>query len=246
MKKLIIIILFLSYSKIFAQTPQKLESNIFSIGIKTGYSQSKIDGLGKWLVSEGLSRVNENTTGHMLVGFDLMYELKRIPIGLSPTFHISNQNKQMTFLIDFTFQSGYTIIKKDKINLKALGGIGFGYARLDLNGVPSSFQSIAVNYSSPYPRLSFLNLRPSLMLNYTPYSLPNPNKGGDFHFQPIFYCQAGFNHFFNHRWRYGEVTSTSSNVNDDNSFSGVPVDMPNLIKNNFFISVGVAIAMQSK
>lgn len=244
MKIIIILVLFFGFSNLSAQVPQRLESNIIWLGMKTGYSQSKISGLDEWLVSEGLSSLRENSAGHTLLGFDLMYELGRIPIGLNPTFHISGRDKQLSFLIDITLQSGYTIIKKDKMNLKALGGIGFGYARLDLNGVPSSFQSIAANYSSPYPRLSFLNLRPSLMFNYTPFYKPNPSKTGNSHFQPIFYCQAGFNHFFNHRWKYGEVTNNS--IDDDNSFSGIGVDMPDLLKNNLFITVGAAFAMQSK
>lgn len=244
MKILTLLTTLICCSTLSAQTPQKLESNVIWLGMKTGYSQSKIRGLDEWLVSEGLSQVRQNNTGHTLFGFDLMYEAGRIPIGLSPTFHISGRDKQMSFLLDITFQSGYTIIKKDKMNLKALGGIGFGYARMDLNGVPSSFQSIAVNYSSPYPRLSFLNLRPSLMFNYTPFYKPNPNKTGNLHYQPIFYCQTGFNHFFNHRWKYGEVTNDV--INDDNSFSGVPVSMPKLLMNNFFITIGVSFAMQSK
>ena len=234
----------MSFSNLLAQTPQKLESNILWLGMKTGYSQSKVSGLDEWLVSEGLSRVRENSASHTLLGWDLMYEIGRIPIGLSPTLHFSGQDKQLSFLIDITLQSGYTIIKKDKMNLKALGGIGFGYALLDVNGVPSSFQSIAANYSSPYPRLSFLSLRPSLMFSYTPRSQPKPDEKGSSHFHTIFYCQAGFNYFYNHRWIYGEVTNNS--INEDNSFSGVPVSMPKLLKNNLFITVGVAFAMQGK
>jgi hypothetical protein len=244
MKKLIIISFILGFSNLSAQTPQKLESNIIWLGMKTGFSQSKISGLDEWLVSEGLAQSRQKSVGHRLLGFDLMYEAGRIPIGLSPTFHISGRDKQLSFLIDITLQSGYTIIKKDKMNLKALGGIGFGYARLDLNGVPSSFQSIAANYSSPYPRLSFLSLRPSLMFSYTPRSQPNVDKKGSSHSYAIFYCQAGFNHFFNHRWKYGEVTNDV--INDNNSFSGVPVSMPKLLTNNIFITAGVAFAMRGR
>ncbi|MDX1902581.1 MAG: hypothetical protein SFU27_00360 [Thermonemataceae bacterium] len=245
MKKLIIISFILRFSTLSAQTTQQLKSNIIWLGIKTGYSQSKMSGLDEWLVSEGLSQARQNNTAHRLLGFDLMYELGRIPIGFSPTFHISGRDKQLSFLLDITLQSGYTIIKKDKLNLKALGGIGFGYARLDLNGVPSSFQSIAVNYSSPYPRLSFLNLRPSLMFSYTPFYKPKPDKKGNIHYQAIFYSQAGFNYFFNHRWKYGEVTY-NDDINEDNSFSGVAVSMPDLLKSNLFVTFGVAFAMQSK
>ncbi|NJL15362.1 MAG: hypothetical protein HC913_21750 [Microscillaceae bacterium] len=244
MKKLIIIAFILGFSNLSAQTPQKLESNIIWLGMKTGYSQSKLKGLDEWLVSEGLSQVRQNNTGHTIFGFDLMYEAGRIPIGLNPTFHNSGSEKQLSFLIDITLQSGYTIIKKDEINLKALGGIGFGYARMDLDGVPSSFQSIAVNYSSPYPRLSFLNFRPSLMFSYTPRSQPKSEKSGTLHYYAIYYCQAGFNHFFNHRWKYGEVSN--NNINEDNSFSGVPVSMPKLLTNNVFITAGVAFAMRAR
>ncbi len=244
MKIRVLIVLCFLFSNLSAQTPQRLESNKLWLGIKTGVSQSKIDGLDEWLASEGLSRTYENKVNHKILGFDLMYELGRVPIGLSPTFHLTSQAKQMNFLIDITFQSGYTFIQRDKINLKALCGIGFGYAGIDFNGVPASFQSIAANYSDPYARLSFFNLRPSLMLSYTPFYQPNPNQKGNIHFQPIFYCQAGFNHFFGHRWKYGEVSNDV--INEDNSFSGTPVSMPALLKNNLFITFGIAFAMQSK
>jgi len=245
MKKLTFILFISAFSHLSAQTPQKLESNIIWLGIKTGISQSKISGLDEWLVSDGLSQVRQNNTAHTLLGFDLMYELGRIPIGLSPTFHISGRDRQLSFFLDVTLQSGYTVIKKDKMNLKALGGIGFGYARLDLNGVPSSFQSIAVDYSNPYPRLSFFNLQPSLMFNYTPFHKPNPDKKGDLHYQPIFYCQVGFNYFFNHRWKYGEVSFDNS-IDQGNSFSGIPVSMPKILTNNIFVTAGVGFAMQRK
>ncbi len=244
MRILTVLIILICCSTLSAQTPQKLETNIIWLGIKTGYSQSRISGLDEWLVTEGLSKTNENRVGHRLLGFDLMYELGRIPIGLSPTFHLTGQDKQMTFLIDITLQSGYTVIKKDKFNLKALGGFGLAYAGFDFNGIPNSFQSIAVNYSSPYARLSALNFRPSLMFSYTPNSQPKPNSKGHIHYQPIFYCQAGMNLFFNHRWKYGE--SGNNSINEDNSFSGDPVSIPNVLKNNFFIMFGVAFAMQGK
>ena len=244
MKTLVIIVFVLCFSNLSAQAPQKLESNIIWLGMKTGYSQTKMSGLDEWLVSESLSQVQQNSASHRLLGFDLMYEVGRIPIGLSPTFHFSGSEKQLSFLIDITFQSGYTIIKKDKVNLKALGGIGFGYARLNLNGMPTSFQSIAANYSSPYPRLSFLNLRPSLMFSYTPSSQPHSDKIVTSNYYAIFYCETGFNHFFNHSWKYGEATN--NNINDDNSFSGVPVSMPKLLTNNLFITFGVAFAMRGK
>ena len=244
MKKLISITFFLGIFNLSAQTLQKHEPNIIWLGMKTGYSQSKISGLDEWIISEGLTSAFDKSNGHKLLGFDLMYELGRIPIGLNPTFHFSGQNNPLSFLIDITLQSGYTVIKKDKMNLKALGGIGFGYARLNINGVPSSFQSIAENYSSPYPRLSFLSLRPSLMYSYTPHSQPKTDKKGKSHFYSIFYCQAGLNHFFNHSWKYGD--NTNNDINEENSFSGIPVSMPKLLKNNIFITVGVAFALPGK
>lgn len=241
MKKLIVITFILCYFNLSAQTPRKLDSNTLWSGIKTGYSQSKLRGLDEWLVTEGLARTNQNNASHTPFGFDLMYETRRIPIGLSTVFHISGSDTQLSFLIDIVLQSGYTVIKKEKMNLKALGGLGFGYARLDLNGVPTSFQSIAANYSSPYPRLSFLSLRPSLMFSYTPRSQPSTDHHEVLHAYAVFYCQTGFSHFINHQWKYGEVTN--NNINDDNSFSGIPVDMPDFLISNFFISIGVAFAM---
>ncbi len=245
MKSLIIVFaVLLVFSDASAQTPEKLKSNMIWLGIKTGFSKTRISGLDDWLATEGLSKTNKSSAGSGLLGFDLMYELGRIPIGLSPTFHLTGEDNQLTFLIDITLQSGYTIIKQDKINLKALGGIGLAYAGLNVNGTPKSFQTIAASYSNPYPRLSALNFRPSLMFSYTPFHLPNPDRKGSLHYQPIFYCQAGLNYFFNHQWKYGEVSNNS--VSDDNSFSGVPVSMPNMLKSNLFISFGVAFAMQSK
>ena len=241
MKKLISITFFLGVFNLSAQTLEKHEPNIIWLGMKTGYSQSKLSGLDEWIISEGLTSAFDKSNSHTLLGFDLMYELGRIPIGLNSTFHFSGQNNPLSFLIDITLQSGYTIIKKDKMNLKALGGIGFGYARLDINGVPSSFQSFAENYASPYPRLSFLNLSPSLMYSYSPHGQPKTVTEGKSHFYTVFYFQAGLNHFFNHSWKYG---AAANDINEENSFSGTPVSMPTLLKNNFFITVGIAFAMQ--
>ncbi len=220
---------------------KKETSNMIWLGIKTGFSQSDLDGLDEWLTTEGLSKTNQTSIGHGLLGFDLMFELGRIPIGLSPTFHLTGQDVNLT-LIDITLQSGYTIIKRDEFNLKALGGIGLAYASLNFDGIPKSFESIAEDYFSPYPRLSAFNLRPSLMLSYTPFHRRDADTKGNTHNQVIFYFQAGFNYFFGHRWEYGEVSNNS--FDEEDSFSGVTVNMPDVLRSNWFLSLGVAFAME--
>ncbi len=234
----------LGATSLSAQTPSQIEGNSIALGIKTGYSQSGTEGLDAWLVQEGLPKADENRVGHTLLGFDLMFELGRVPIGLSPTFHFTGQERQMIFLTDITLQSGYTVVKKDPIELKALAGLGLVFAGWDFQGIPSSFQSVAADYSSPYARLSAFAFRPSLMFSHKPKWRTLADGSRDLHYQRALYFQAGLNYFFHHRWKYGEVSNNS--IQEDNSFSGVPVNMPDVLKSNLFVTIGLAFSMHNQ
>jgi len=213
----------------------KPHKNKLWTGLRLGPGQSNFKGVDEWLVSEGLSSVNQNRVHQFSLGIDLFYEIKKVPIGFTVCFNIANSDELLRSSTEIGLQSGYKVLSKKNLSLKALMGVGVSYMSMDLPRTPNSFITIAASYSDPYPRATILFLNPSVMFEYNPFE-------GKKALRPFFYFNAGYKQFLNHRWKYGEISNdNTSSLDDGGSFSGLPVGMPNFLKNNLFMTFGVGI-----
>jgi len=235
---LLILIFFLAFSGLlfpaFAQSDSSTRHtrNIISLGIRYGPGTSAAKGFDSWLLSEGLSPNGTEQLRHRVLGFDVLYQRRRIPFLLSTQLQLSSLRNAYPWLFDMSLQSGYSFIQNETWELTGLLGPALGevYVRFR-RGTPNSFGNLRNRYVDPYAKSSFLAVKPSLWLRYSP-EWATTKRGHKLSFQ----CTASYMRIFSQGgWLYGERDVTR----EPEGFEGEAVDMPRFLSNNFSASLGL-------
>jgi len=208
---------------------------------KIGSAQSNVSAFQRWALSEGVggvSAVSRNT----LIGFDILYNHNRMVYGMSSEFELRTFGETEPYFFSFTFRVGYQWLQASRFQVRSLGGIGAGYTLVRFEGqLPASLQNISANYVDPFARASLLIGRLELMASYNLYANPERRL---LHFQPLLFVNAGMHPVLKHGfWNYGDSELDSF---DGTRFVAQRIDMPKFYRENWFLTLGLALLIMPR
>lgn len=240
--KLIFLFLFCQVTELAAAKQDSLGTNSFWIGYKVGSAYSNVSAYQRWTVREGLNNISANTR-NTLIGFDMLYNHKRMVYGLNADFELRTFGGAEPYYFNFAFRSGYTVVDQNRFQVKTLGGIGLAYAFVRFeNSIPASLQDIDAKYSDPFARVSAMIGRIEALTSFKlQKKTVNHNRSL---FQLIVFFNAGVQPVLAHgNWNYGEMVMDTI---DGSSFVGERIDMPKFYKANWFACGGIAMSMGNR
>lgn len=209
----------------------------FWMAMRVGKGFSNVRSFQRWCAQQGVDDVGASAQNN-LIGFDLLYNRGRMVYGLSTDFELPSLMVTEPYYFSFAFRGGYRITRHPHLSLKALGGIGVGYAFVRFrNEIPQSLQAAAANYDDPFARAAMLIGRAEVLASY---SVPSKQRRTAMAMSPVFYLSAGVSPTIHHgNWNFGETITDI----DGNTFNGERVDIPKFYQANWFLTLGVGLSI---
>lgn len=211
----------------------------FWLVYKMGRGHANVSDFQSWAESEGLSDV-PSSSNNTIIGFDFLYNHNRMVYGINSDIEIRSFDQTEPYYFSFTLRAGYTLVQDDRITVKALGGLGAGYANIQFeNGEPRSIEELNADYNDPLARASMFVGRLEVIGSYTLGKFKSRNSASGIY--PLLYFSAGVTPTLDHKiWRYGEITL---DIDSNSNFRGQPIDIPQFYKAHWFVTLGFAVSI---
>lgn len=223
---------FITFASAQSDSSEKRSNNLIALGVRYGVGTTAAKGFDAWLVSEGLSPNGIEQLRHRILGFDILYQRRRIPFLLSTQLQLSPLRNAYPWLFDMSLQSGYSFIQNETWELTGLLGPAIGEVYVKFRrGTPNSFGNLRNRYVDPYAKSSFFAWKPSFWLRYSPDWI-QPKRAGMLSFQ---FSASYVGILSQGGWLYGERDITR----EPEGFEGEAVDMPRFLRSNLSASVGL-------
>lgn len=237
---LISLLIFTTWLPTQAQDSLATGSNSFWMTMRIGQGSADMSEFQAWCASQGVSDVTR-TSKNNSIGFDLLYNHRRMVYGLSSDFEIPSLLTTEPYYFSFALRAGYTLTKTHpSLSLKALAGVGMGFAFVRFQReLPQSLRTIAANYDDPFARAGLFIGRLELLGSYQLKSKPRQKLHP---INPVFFVNASVSPTLHHgNWHFGETVQDI----DGNTFNGQRVDMPAFYKANWYIGAGLGMVINS-
>lgn len=203
---------------------------------KYGSARGNLSQYKNWATAEGLNNISSFSNSRM-ISIDIIHNRNKMVYGINTDFELRSFGTSEPYFFSFTFRSGYTFFDNDHVQVKALGGFGLGYVFIRFeNGMPTSLQDIATNYTDPFARAALFVSRFEVLTSYRLAKLNRQNRNFGIEINTM--LNAGVQPVLSHGgWNFGENEPDI----DGSRFVGQRVGIPKFYKANAFINIGLAI-----